>query len=511
MSRHVYIKWSYITINDEEIDPSKEFIKLKNKNQIDAYNLFNLKYTELCNVLFSEKENDNLQLNLSKMYYLGTDSNSSKDLVLRKFFDDSSDNQEGDIKPIYLSRESYDLEVYKLFSIILSGFADWDEDFGYLSLGFDDTRGYICFDGDQQQEISISVSEVGIRWMWWREVEDKTIELKEELEEAVVSLIHLTSFAVLFDSFFGYNKAKSMDELHQLIKYKIYNGSWDLFKENWSESCGLYDQLLDGIKTYEEAFDKMVVTLKGSNLDENQTTAFLDLTLKMYLDTSKSKGVLDNELNEDNSFNTNHPNYNKFNVFSYLEKSFENQVVVEFLNSKRPLLAQQQSYVEYRQTIFLKENFHKVFTDNFLKTTTIENEFIHIDIEGSSLNISYNLDENDIDDSIFNDDEIPFYEIISELEEKLPQLKDFFTEDFEIIYFTYDSEYTSTIWQFENNKLSTNTGWIGDFCEVCESIEDADERDDAQSEFVNENSAELKEGCPSDELLKAMREGLYKI
>ena len=133
MSRHVYIKWSYITINDEEIDPSKEFIKLKNKNQIDAYNLFNLKYTELCNVLFSEKENDNLQLNLSKMYYLGTDSNSPKDLVLRKFFDDSSDNQEGDIKPIYLSRESYDLEVYKLFSIILSGFADWDEDFGYFS------------------------------------------------------------------------------------------------------------------------------------------------------------------------------------------------------------------------------------------------------------------------------------------------------------------------------------------------------------------------------------------
>ena len=57
----------------------------------------------------------------------------------------------------------------------------------------------------------------------------------------------------------------------------------------------------------------------------------------MYLDTYKSEGVLDNELNEDNSFNTNHPNYVKFKVFSYLEKSFENQVVVKFLNSKRPL------------------------------------------------------------------------------------------------------------------------------------------------------------------------------
>jgi len=340
--------------------------------------------------------------------------------------------------------------------------------------------------------------------------EDETIELKEELEETPVSLKHLTSFAVLFDSFFGYNKAKSMDELHQLIKHNVYDGSWDLLKENWSESCGLYDQLLDGTKTYEEAFDKMVVILKGSNLDENQTTAFLDLTLKMYLDTYKSEGVLDNELNEDNSFNTNHPNYVKFNVFSYLEKSFENQVVVKFLNSKRPLQELQLSDDMY-QTIFLKENFHKVFSDNFLKKTTIENKFIHIDIEGSSLNISYNLDENYIDDSIFNDNEIPFNEIISELEEKLPLLKDFLTEDFEIIYFTYDSEYTSTIWQFDNNTLSTNSGWIGDFCEACESIQDEDERDDAQSEFVNENSAELKEGCPSDELLKAMREGLYKI
>ena len=65
------------------------------------------------------------------------------------------------------------------------------------------------------------------------------------------------------------------------------------------------------------------------------------------------------------------------------------------------------------------------------------------------------------------------------------------------------------MWQFDNNKLSTNTGWIGDFCEACENIEDEDERDNAQSEFVNKNSAELKEGCPTEELLKAMREGLY--
>jgi hypothetical protein len=89
-----------------------------------------------------------------------------------------------------------------------------------------------------------------------------------------------------------------MDELHQLIQHNIYDGSWELFCLNWDESFGLYNQLRDGIKTYDEAFDKMVVILKGSNLDENQTTAFLDLTLKMYLDTYKSEGVLDNELNE---------------------------------------------------------------------------------------------------------------------------------------------------------------------------------------------------------------------
>ena len=63
---------------------------------------------------------------------------------------------------------------------------------------------------------------------------------------------HLTSFVVLFEKFFGYNKAKSMDELHQLIKHKIYNGSWDLFRNDWSDSLELYDKLTDGIKTFED-------------------------------------------------------------------------------------------------------------------------------------------------------------------------------------------------------------------------------------------------------------------
>ena len=167
--------------------------------------------------------------------------------------------------------------------------------------------------------------------------------------------------------------------------------------------------------------------------------------------------------------------------------------------------------IQIMQTIILKKNFTVLFSEKFLNKTTIENEFIYIDIEGSSLNISCNLDENDIDDSVFDDDEIPFWEIISELEEKLPQLKDFFTEDFEIIYFKYDSEYTSTMWVFDNNNLRTNAGWIGDFCTECEDIEDEDERDNARSEFVNENAAELKDSCPTEELLKEMKEGLYQV
>ena len=65
------------------------------------------------------------------------------------------------------------------------------------------------------------------------------------------------------------------------------------------------------------------------------------------------------------------------------------------------------------------------------------------------------------------------------------------------------------MWQFDNNELSTNTGWIGDFCESCKSLDDEDKRDNAKSEFVNENYVELKDGCPTEELLKAMRDGLY--
>ena len=163
------------------------------------------------------------------------------------------------------------------------------------------------------------------------------------------------------------------------------------------------------------------------------------------------------------------------------------------------------------QTIYLKKNFTQIFSENFLKKAMIDNEFIYIDIENLSLNISWNLDENDIYDSVFDDHEVPFWKIISELEEKLPELKEFFIEDFEIIYFTYNSEYTSTMWMFDKNKVKKNTGWIGDFCSECEDIEDEDESDDARNEFVNKNAADLKDGYPSEELIEKMKEGMYEV
>jgi hypothetical protein len=104
----------------------------------------------------------------------------------------------------------------------LSGFADWDEDFGYFSLGFDDTRGYICFDGDQQQEISISVSEVGIRWEWWREVEDKTIELKEEAKVATILRDEIKNF-IEFNSDFM-NKLENIDLESEFEYWEFLDG-----------------------------------------------------------------------------------------------------------------------------------------------------------------------------------------------------------------------------------------------------------------------------------------------
>lgn len=234
---------------------------------------------------------------------------------------------------------------------------------------------------------------------------------------------HLTSFVVLFENFFGYNKAKSMDELHQLIKHKIYNGSWDLFRNDWSESLKLYDKLTDGIKTYEDAFERMVVTLKGNNLDENQTTDFLDLTLEMYLVTSKSKGVLDNEFNEDYSFNRDHPNYNKFKVFSYLEKSF-GLIVADFLSSKRPLQAEQ--IVEGQ----IKFRFNNII-DEYNKNETVADMYYDAlkAHENQVINVSIKSDSTDIFDSIQEICKNKEGEVFNEIKHIFRDCHDYYVEE----------------------------------------------------------------------------------
>ena len=234
---------------------------------------------------------------------------------------------------------------------------------------------------------------------------------------------HLTSFVVLFEKFFGYNKAKSMDELHQLIKHKIYNGSWDLFRNDWSDSLELYDKLTDGIKTFEDAFERMVVTLKANNLDENQTTDFLDLTLEMYLVTSKSKGVLDNEINEDYSFNRDHPNYNKFKVFSYLEKSF-GLIVADFLSSKRPLQAEQM--IEGQ----IKFRFNNII-DEYNKNETVADMYYDAlkAHENQVINVSTKSDSTDIFDSIQEICKNKEGEVFNEIKHIFRDCHDYYVEE----------------------------------------------------------------------------------
>ena len=113
--------------------------------------------------------------------------------------------------------------------------------------------------------------------------------------------------------------------------------------------------------------------------------------------------------------------------------------------------------------------------------------------------------------SPLGDDENEFFEVISEFEKKFEYLTPFFTDDFEITYFTYIGEYTISMWSFKNGKLSNNSGWIGDFCAHCDDIDDEEEREEARDNFVDENYQSIKDGYTSDEILEVLRKGLYEL
>jgi hypothetical protein len=109
--------------------------------------------------------------------------------------------------------------------------------------------------------------------------------------------------------------------------------------------------------------------------------------------------------------------------------------------------------------------------------------------------------------SPFGEDESDFESLISQFEYLFPMLKDFFDEDFEIVYFTYTGEYTVTMWKYQGGKLMRSKGWIGDYCLSIEDADD-DDADAAKNEFVDDNYQDLKEGYPSDELLDGLRSKL---
>lgn len=146
----------------------------------------------------------------------------------------------------------------------------------------------------------------------------------------------LISFVILFENYLGYNEKQSMQDLHQLIKHKIFDGDWDEFKSNWSAGLDKYDKLTEGVNTYEEGFDRMVDVLRGLSLSNGAIGSFLELTLEMYFTTSSSAGVIEFEINEENQFDKQHPNYPKFKLFEYLSSAMGEDVVMGFLVANKP-------------------------------------------------------------------------------------------------------------------------------------------------------------------------------
>jgi hypothetical protein len=108
-------------------------------------------------------------------------------------------------------------------------------------------------------------------------------------------------------------------------------------------------------------------------------------------------------------------------------------------------------------------------------------------------------------DSPFGENEKQVNDFLKSFERNFPKLDKYFAHDFEIVYFAYNDEYSATMWKFEDSKLLTSSGWIGDFCNDCS---EADDEDEARNEFVDNNYPDLKEGNPSEELLEGLRSAL---
>lgn len=155
-------------VDDEEFDDLT--INLKNPNDFDINEIFKAKYPELYNVLFHVIDKKTLKLIFPQSYCLDIRSRTNKDQILKQFMNDHSDNSPEDVKPIELSNDNYPIEVYKWFAFLLglnNLSTSTNTDCSSLTLGFNDTKGYVCHDGSESHEISITISERGIRWEWW--------------------------------------------------------------------------------------------------------------------------------------------------------------------------------------------------------------------------------------------------------------------------------------------------------------------------------------------------------
>ena len=227
---------------------------------------------------------------------------------------------------------------------IANSIFDCDHDEGVIKFQFDGNEKELLENGDDcngsadldkvYERIEDFINTFSIECEEVQFLDESGVNLAENILNQVNlknSRQTLISFTVFFENFFGYNEKKSMGDLHQLIKHKIFDGNWDEFRSNWSTGLDMYDKIIDGINTYEEGFDRVVKILKELPLSDDSKKSFLELTLEMYHETSPTSGVIESEINDENQINKQHPNYSKFKIFEYLSNALGDDIVLNFL------------------------------------------------------------------------------------------------------------------------------------------------------------------------------------
>ena len=227
---------------------------------------------------------------------------------------------------------------------IANSIFDCDHDEGVIKFQFDGNEKELLENGDDcngsadldkvYERIEDFINTFSVECEEVQFLDESGVNLAENILNQVnlkKSRQTLISFTVFFENFFGYNEKKSMGDLHQLIKHKIFDGNWDEFRSNWSTGLDMYDKIIDGINTYDEGFDRIVKTLKELPLSDDSKKSFLELTLEMYHETSPTSGVIESEINDENQINKQHPNYSKFKIFEYLSNALGDDIVLNFL------------------------------------------------------------------------------------------------------------------------------------------------------------------------------------